>query len=138
MTVYTGPTTVSFEPSGQRLFAEQLTKMGYNVSLHGDNELSFDYYIEVGKYAGQTIKHGLVIDPSFPATPPTGPHVYSSIHSHQGGGSHPTGGIHPSDGHSKSFGAGWQYWSRPCSSWGTGPKSAAAYLAFIRGLWATQ
>lgn len=139
ITVYTGPTTVSYDGlAGQALFADQLTKMGYHVTLLSDGEITFGYEVEVGKYAGKNVTHGIVVPADFPLSPPSGPHVKPEIHPCVSGGTHPTGGVHQSSGHAKNLKGEWQYWSRPYPDWSNSPKNAAAYMAFIRSLWATQ
>lgn len=137
ITVFTGPVTVSYGgATGQKCFAEQLEKLGYEVKLLGDNVVQLDYVVQIGKYAGSVVPHAFVIQPDFPLTPPGGPHVYSNLHPLRSDGNHPTGGIHASQ--SPHLGAGWQYWSRPCNAWASSPKNAATYMAFLRTIWATQ
>ncbi|MER8398124.1 hypothetical protein [Mesorhizobium sp. M1348] len=144
ISTYTGATPVSDGQSadamlaGAKLFAAQLRAAGFEVTELGDEHITFPYEVRAGSHAGLTITMGLVVLPDFPLTPPTGPHINHILHPNKGGGEHPTGGIHDSSGHSKHFGAGWQYWSRPFQTWQNGSRTAGRYMAFINGLWATQ
>lgn len=139
VTVFTGPTTVSDVGAacGPALFKAGLEGMGHEVIDVGGGNLQFSYPVEVGRFQGTTFTLGLLVPPDFPFTPPSGPHVCPHVHPLQSGGAHPAGGIHSSPGYS-GFGAEFQYWSRPFPGWtGTG-RRASDYMAFIRGLWATQ
>ena len=125
ISVFTGPTTVSDSQvgdsdaklTGARLFAAQLRAAGYDVTEMPDHHVEFPYTVSVGKHAGLELEMGLVVPKDFPMTPPTGPHINKLLHPDKGGGTHPAGGIHPSTSHSKHFGSGWQYWSRPYPKW---------------------
>jgi hypothetical protein len=132
-----GPTPVS-DPqvrTGVSAFMEGLRKLGLNpTQVPGQPEqVIIDYVVPAGSKAGREVKHGFVVPPDFPATPPSGPHVSPAIHPVQAGGSHPTGGVHASP-----FGAAWQYWSRPFPLWPQSARTAAAYMGHVYTLWATQ
>lgn len=139
VSVFIGPTPVSHgQLSGADLFVDQMTKLGYQVEQLGDGHIAFDYDVEVGKFQGQMFRTGLLIPPSFPLEPPSGPHISPHVHPCGAGGDHPIGGVHPSEDHAPRFKDKFQYWSRPFNGWKESPRNAAAYLAFLRRLWATQ
>lgn len=81
----------------------------------------FDYEIEVGSRAGQTVQVGLQVPPDFSVTPPPGPHVSPRLN-------HPGGNVHNS-----SLGQEWEYWSRPVPNWAA-DRSVGGYLRHIRTL----
>ena len=117
-------------------FIDQIQELGHEVERHSDDRISFLYEIPVGKFAGQTIRLGFVVQDDFPMNPPaSGPHVSPEfLPLNNQSQNHPEGGIHKSD----PFGAGWQYWSRPHREWAKTDRSAKAYMAFIRQLFETQ
>lgn len=139
--VSTGPTPVSFA-TGPVTFAEGLRAMGYDPQpLPGRLDyLVFNYPVEVGKRAGQTVRLGIVVPQDFPNTPPSGPHVSPHIHPISGGNGqpHPTGGVHPSPEFDQGAGGQWQYWSRPIQNWGQIKRTVAAYMSHVWRLWETQ
>lgn len=139
--VFMGATTVSDGGSrkGASLFAEQLRQLGIEVTELSGGHLTFCYEVEDGKFKGKVVTHGVVVPQDFPFSPPGGLHVSPPIHPNQSGGAHPRGGIHHSNSHGWTLPGTWQYWSRPFKGWSsTGRKTAATYLAFVRGLWSTQ
>lgn len=146
ISIFTGPTPVADSQlrdtdaklTGARLFAAQLRAAGYDVTELPDHHIKFPYTVAVGKHAGLQLEMGFVVPEDFPMTPPHGPHINKLLHTNRSGGVHPTGGVHSSPGHSKHFGPDWQHWSRPYPKWADGPRSAARYMAFIHGLWASQ
>ena len=81
----------------------------------------FDYDVEVGSRAGQSVQIGLQAPPDFPVTPPSGPHVSPRLN-------HPGGNVHPSP-----LGERWEYWSRPAPNWAADP-SVDGYLRHVRTL----
>ncbi|MFD3760554.1 hypothetical protein [Streptomyces sp. NPDC058622] len=83
----------------------------------------FDYTVETGPRAGQTVKVGLQAAPDFPATPPGGPHVNPRL-------GHPHGAVHDS-----ALGTEWEYWSRPAANWAA-DRSVRGYLRHLRTLFA--
>ncbi|MFF7889797.1 hypothetical protein ACH40F_54500 [Streptomyces sp. NPDC020794] len=83
----------------------------------------FDYVIEAGPCAGQSVRVGLQAAPDFPTTPPSGPHVNPCL-------GHPHGAVHPS-----GLGSAWEYWSRPAANWAT-DRSVRGYLRHLRTLFA--
>lgn len=147
ISVFTGATPVADSPprdlsanlTGARLFAAQLRGVGYEVTELPDGHVKFPYTVDVGRHASLTLEMGFVVPKDFPMTPPHGPHINKLLYPSKSGGTHPDGGIHPSTpNHSKHFGPDWQHWSRPHPTWTEGPRTAVRYMAFIRGLWATQ
>ncbi len=143
---FTGPTTVSdgqlpiaaANLIGAPRFVAELKAEGYDVTELSDHHVMLSYTVEVGKFTGLELKMGFVVPENFPLTPPSGPHINRRLHPNKDGGEHPLGGIHISTSHSKHFREDWQYWSRPCSHWTDGPRSAVRYMSFIRSLWVTQ
>lgn len=115
-------------------FIAQLHNLGFLPEELPENRLAFDYVVPVGKFAGTSLRLGLVVADDFPAVPPSGPHISPALLPVTGGGGqHPSGGVHQSP-----FGAGWEYWSRPFPNWATTDRTVKAYLAFIRRLFETQ
>lgn len=144
--IFTGATPVS-DPAVKTavdLFIAGLRGLGLTpITLEGKpDHLVFDYKVESGKFAGKDVRHGLVIPPDFPMTPPSGPYVSPEIHPiHTNGDPHPTGAVHKDQAKPFEAGAGgaWQYWSRPFPGWGqNGKRTVAAYMAHIWTLWETQ
>jgi len=137
ITMYCGGHTVSDGNYGVDAFFEQLSQAGICAERDksANDRISFDFVIPGGKFAAQIWRIGLVIPASFPAEPPTGPHISPQIH-----GTQTKSGVHPTANISASpFGADWEYWSRPYPNWNTEPeKSARTYLKHIARLWVTQ
>jgi hypothetical protein len=139
-----GPTPVSDGQlrTGVSAFLDGLRKLGYSPTQLKDHldHVVIDYVVPVGKYVGKTVKHGFIVPPDFPVTPPSGPHVTPHIHRIQPQGQHPIGGVHET--HAAKFaatlGGAWQYWSRPFPEWPKSSKTAAAYMGHVYRLWATQ
>ena len=124
---------------GAALFAEQLRQDGIDVVELPDDHIKIpSYRVEVGKYEGLEVDIGIVVPADFPLSPPSGPHVHKLIHENRPDGPHPAGHIHPSSKHSKHFGSGWQYWSRPHPNWTSGAKNSVRYIEHVRALWETQ
>ena len=109
---------------------EQLEAMGYVVTMRGDNFLSFNYTIPLGRFRDKEIELGLEAS-QFPLIPPSGliikPYLLPIS---GGGGSHPNGGIHLRGIPSSE----WQYWSRPFPNWDNCEKTTKTYMAFVRTL----
>ncbi|MES2460254.1 MAG: hypothetical protein V4671_06705 [Armatimonadota bacterium] len=103
----------------------------------GQNTLVFSYVIESGRFAGQTVRLGIVVDDSWPLTPPSGIHVSPQLLPLQPGGEHPTGAIHSSVGRG-DFAADFQYWSRPYPDWQKSDRSVRTYMAHVRRLFDDQ
>jgi len=142
-TVSTGPTPVSYT-NGPAAFIEGLRAQGYEAqSLTGrPDHVVFNYQIETGRLAGQTVRMGLVIPADFPNSTPSGPHVSPRLReAHPGNDiSHPAGGVHNNQSGAFEQGAGgdWQYWSRPCAEWGQRKKTVDSYMWHIWRLWEAQ
>lgn len=106
--------------------------MGLEVTQVDGDKISFPYEVPVGPRLGERIVLGFVVPPDYRASPPSGPHVSPPMYPLAPGGVHPTGGIHASP-----LGEGFQYWSRPFGDWARTGRTATAYMAFIRQLFAT-
>lgn len=110
-------------------FADQLRNLGFDVSEPKPGFLAFPYEIELGSRQGETVMLAFQA-PSFPASPPPGPHVSPRLMpQNTSSQTHPEGGIHASD-----LGDEWQYWSRPFNRWEQTKRTAGDYLAFVRSL----
>lgn len=126
---------------GPQDFLTQLRDLGFVVEeIASDKEdkatdkIAFKYTVPVGKFAGQTVTLGFVVPSDFPTTPPGGPHVSPRILPlNPGAAGHPE-----RVAESGPFGEGWEYWSRPFPNWKDTDRTATAYMAFIRRLFATQ
>ena len=124
---------------GAALFADQLRQAGVDVVELPDYHIRIPAYrVEAGKYEGLEVDIGIVVPADFPLSPPSGPHICKLIHENRGDGEHPAGHIHSSADHSKHFGTGWQYWSRPHPNWSSGARNALRYMEHVRALWETQ
>jgi len=141
--VSTGPTPVS-DATGAVGFSAGLRTLGYEPTAlpNQPDHVIFNYPVEVGRFAGQTVRLGFVVPPDFPNITPSGPHVSPHIRAIHPGNDipHPAGGVHQSQSAAFQKGAGgdWQYWSRPCADWGTSKKTVTVYMGFIWRLWETQ
>jgi|SRR5215469_7523106 len=115
-------------------FVGQLRTLGYEVTVHADDRVSFPYVIPVGKFADQAITLGFVIPQDFNLHPPSGPHVRPKLLS-----TNPVAGTHPNCGiHDNSpFGSEWQYWSRPLNHWAQTQRTARDVMAHINHLFDT-
>lgn len=114
-------------------FINGLRVLGYEIQEYGDNRLSFQYTVSVGRFMDQVIRIGLQVNDDFPANPPPGPHVSPRILPLQNGGQHPSGQVLASP-----FGDDWEYWSRPYPEWQRTDRSVKSYMAHIRHLFDTQ
>lgn len=119
---------------GRQDFINGLRALGFQVQDHGDGRVSFPYPVPVGRFIGQTIKLGFLVNDDFPANPPGGPHISPRLLPIRSGGEHPTGQVHPSP----SFGEDWEYWSRPYNVWHNTDRTVKFYMAHIRHLFVTQ
>ncbi len=139
--VSTGPTPVS-DACGPAAFIEGLRQLGYEAQTLPDrpDHVFFNYPVEIGSRAGQTVRLGLVVPQDFPNIPPGGPHVSPHIQPiHPGNDkSHPAGGVHQSPEFQRLAGGDWQYWSRPFQEWGQRKRTVTTYMAHLWRLWETQ
>jgi hypothetical protein len=141
--ISTGPKPVS-ACTGIAAFVDGLRALGFApVALSGfPDHVAFDYSVEIGRFAGKSVRLGFIVPQDFPNIPPGGPHVSPHIQPIYTGSDkpHPLGGVHQT--HSAAFqrelGGQWQYWSRPFVKWGESKKTVAAYMAHIWRLWETQ
>jgi hypothetical protein len=116
-------------------FIAQLKAMGYEVTEHGDNKVSFPYVVPLGRFMGQEIRLGFVVPPDFHITPPSGPHISPKLlPANPNAGPHSTHGIQDNS----PFGANWQYWSRPIQHWKETNRTVKDVLAHIKHLFDTQ
>lgn len=89
----------------------------------------------VGKFQGNQIWLGFVVNDDFPLVAPSGPHLSPRLLPLHPANDlpHPQGGVHESP-----FGPEWEYWSRPFTGWGKTDRTVAAYLGHIRDLFAKE
>ncbi|MEY9956692.1 hypothetical protein [Streptacidiphilus sp. MAP5-52] len=99
-----------------------LRRAGYTAEESGGFAV-FDYSIEVGPCAGQTIKVALELVPDWPLSAPHGPHLTPRL-------GHPHGAIHASP-----LGQEWEHWSRPPQNWAA-DRTVRGYLRHLRTLFA--
>jgi hypothetical protein len=116
-------------------FIDQLKALGYDVTDHGENKVSFPYVVPVGKFADTAIRLGFAVPPDFNLTPPTGPHITPKLLP-----ANPNAGPHPNHGvqDNSPFGSDWQYWSRPLQHWAQTQRTVKDVLAHVRHLFDTQ
>lgn len=113
---------------GLEAFAQELRDLGFDVVQHG-NFVIFDYPIDVGPLAGQTVKIGLDAT-GHPHSPPSGPFVSPRLLPMRPDATPaPLGGVHEAGGRGFPDSTGeWQYWSRPFTEWNQHGRSARAYI----------
>lgn len=107
-------------------FIDQLKAIGHVVEDLGEGRVSFPYAPRVGKFRGQSIAVGFVVNDDFPANCPGGPHVKPRLLPLKSDGEHPEGRVHESP-----FGAEWEYWSRPYPNWNESGRTAKAYMEHV-------
>ena len=109
-------------------FIAELVNLGYEPAEQANDLVAFDYEIQVGRFAGQKIKLAFQV---FDLNPPPGLHINPPLlpFHPQNDLPHPSGGVHPSP-----LVPGWQYWSRPYSTWGETDRSARTYMARVTQL----
>jgi hypothetical protein len=115
--------------AGRDEFARQLRELRIEPELRDDIRLVFPYEIEVGRFAETAARIGLEVPEDFPRNPPGGPHVSPRLIADKGATPGGAGGSAAS-----SFGADFEYWSRPYSNWGRDGYTVKAYLAHLRRL----
>ena len=115
---------------GAEEFSRQLKSLGYAPRSLEGNRIAFRYQPRAGRFKGQKVELGLEIPPEFPRTPPPGLHVTPQLLPLNPGAS-----AHPDRVATSSFGADWQYWSRPFPGW-RGREGVATYLAYVDRLFA--
>jgi hypothetical protein len=113
--------------SGPADFAAELNRLGHSAVAHEDGRVTLQYAVPLGTHRGQEVSLGFRVPADFPGTPPGGPCLAPRL-------GHPQGNVHAAD----DFGAEWEYWSRPYAEWAVGPRTAKAYMAHVRRLFAQQ
>src|SRR5579871_6777851 len=95
--VSTGPTPVS-HATGAAGFSAELRSLGYEPQglPNRPDHVFFNYPVEVGRFAGQTVRLGFIVPPDFPNITPSGPHVSPRLRAIHPGNDipHPAGGVH--------------------------------------------
>ncbi len=56
-------------------FVEELKTLGYAVEVLADDRIAFPYAPRVGRFRGQSITLGFVVNDDFPANSPGGPQI---------------------------------------------------------------
>ncbi len=121
----------------QQDFVDGLLALGHNPKEMGANRWAFEYEIPVGKFIGKRIQLGFEVASDFPATPPSGPHIFPTLlPNNTESKTHPLGGVSKSKFGQE--GEDWQYWSRPFPNWASTNRSVKTYMAHIRHLFETQ
>ncbi|MEV7388080.1 hypothetical protein [Streptomyces sp. NPDC091215] len=115
--------TTTLPEAGPAGMLAGLAAAGYAVEQRGDFAV-FDYMIEVGPKAGETVKIGLALVQDWPLSPPPGPHVSPRL-------GHPHGSVHASG--LDRPGEEWEYWSRPAANW-PADRTVRGYLRHLRTL----
>ncbi|MEV6480619.1 hypothetical protein [Streptomyces sp. NPDC051576] len=115
--------TTTLPEAGPAGMLAGLAAAGYTVHQR-DQFAVFDYTIEVGPRAGETVRIGLAMVPDWPLSPPPGPHVSPRL-------GHPKGAVHPSP--LEREGEAWEYWSRPAVNWAA-DRTVRGYLRHLRTL----
>lgn len=112
---------------GRDLFADGLRALGFVPEFpEGSTDLlTFEWNIENGPRAGETVDLGLRIPANFPVDAPHGPFYRPAILRGTG-----VSGVHQR----RFFGPEWDLWSRPHPRWGQTDRSVAAYLRHLRTL----
>jgi hypothetical protein len=116
-------------------FIDQLLALGHEVQERAPGLVELPYRVPVGPRTGQLVQLAFAVPPDFPLQPPSGPCVSPRLlplHPDQSVG-HPIGGVHPAP----HLGEEWEYWSRPFPGWQQTDRTARAYMAHIRCLFAT-
>ncbi|PSR35707.1 MAG: hypothetical protein C7B44_12810 [Sulfobacillus thermosulfidooxidans] len=110
-------------------FIQPLQQLVGTVNVQG-NKVDFEYIVPLGTFRGRKVRIGFEVPSDFPLVPPGGPHVSPQlIPINQNGATHQTR-AHPS-----SFGADWEYWSRPfANEWNKTDKTVKTYMSYIRKL----
>jgi hypothetical protein len=112
--------TTTLPEAGPAGMLAGLAAAGYTVEQQGDFAV-FDYVIEVGPRAEETVRIGLALVQDWPLSPPPGPHVRPRL-------GHPEGAVHNSP-----LGVEWEYWSRPAPNWSV-DRTVRGYLRHLRTL----
>jgi len=118
---------------GKDDFVSGLKGMGSEARDLGENRVAIEnYVIKSGRFNGRIVTVGIEIPPDFPVTPPTGPHITPCLLPINPNGATHTDRTAPSP----SFGAEWQYLSRPFpnGSWPKTKRTVPVYMSFIRQL----
>jgi hypothetical protein len=110
-------------------FIAELASLGYEPSEQANDVVTFDYEIQVGRFAGQKIKLAFQLFDDL--NPPPGLHIDPPLLPNHPGNDipHPFGGVHASP-----LITGWQYWSRPYSTWKETDRSARTFMARVTQL----
>jgi hypothetical protein len=121
-------------------FIEELRELGYEVdnSPHPqapENVVArFPFQIPLGTHAGEQITLAFIVPPDYPMTCPSGPYMTPLVLPlNTSTNEPPYGGVSDASG---TFGAGWEYWSRPYqdNGWAKSERNAKAYMRHIKHL----
>jgi hypothetical protein len=114
---------------GKEPFKAGLEELGFEVTDHGENRLSFRYRIGAGRFENTEVDVGIDVPPDFDVTCPTGPHIKPRLI--------PLSSANDSTrAADSSFGSDWEYLSRPFSEnqqgWNRVTRGVKAYIRHIR------
>jgi hypothetical protein len=115
---------------GKSAFIQGLRDLGYDPEDQCDNRVAFNYTIKEGRFKDRSIKIGIEVPADFSVTCPTGPHISPClIPMNPNGASNDRSAV-------SSFGAEWQYLSRPFrdqqEGWNRTKRDVKAYLHHVR------
>lgn len=109
-------------------FANELKALGLEPQVLDSLKISFEYEVPIGKNIGKKITMGLNIDPNYPMTCPTGPHIKALDAEWV---------EHPLNIHNRDEWPGFRYWSRPFPDWNRVERNVKTYLAHIKNIMMT-
>jgi len=116
---------------GKEAFSEGLTELGYTVEDRGDNRIAFRYVIGAGRFKGREILVGIEVPPDFNVTCPSGPHISPRLIP-----INPNGTANDRAAESQSFGADWEYLSRPLGDqqqgWHRTKRNVKSYMRHLK------
>jgi hypothetical protein len=107
-------------------FIKQMKELGYAIEVISDDRIGFHFVPRLGRFRGQRLDMGFVVNDDFPANCPGGPHIKPRLLPLNPEGVHPNGKVHESP-----FGGEWEYWSRPYPDWNVSDRTARAYMEHI-------
>jgi hypothetical protein len=98
---------------GPSTLAEQLRKRDYEVEVQGDFVIIKNYIVQVGRFAGQSIRLAFQTPSDYEITPPGGFHTSPQL-------------VAPGANniHASPLGGDFAYWSRPVHEWAKARNSA--------------
>jgi hypothetical protein len=124
---------------GREEFARQLQELGYELlpvppdPTQPGNRVVTEYVVPGGRFAGKRILLGFEVDPTFPRTPPGGPHLSPRVLPINSAAADHPHRVHESP----TFGPEWEYLSRPYRGKWRGREAVSEYLAHVDHIFRT-